>query len=138
MRVILNKADQVDAQQLLRVYGALMWSLGKVFNTPEVVKVYVGSFNTVPPSTDKNPMGAQLFQKEQEARADSAAGCCVCAHQCADTHRVMLRRIAPPGPAARPVQHPGARRGPQGQRVRQAVRPMAAYVAFMPCMLCCI
>lgn len=26
----------------MRVYGALMWSLGKVLNTPEVVRVYIG------------------------------------------------------------------------------------------------
>lgn len=34
--MILNKSDQVDQQQLMRVYGALMWSLGKVFRSPEV------------------------------------------------------------------------------------------------------
>lgn len=28
--------------KLMRVYGALMWSLGKVLNTPEVVRVYIG------------------------------------------------------------------------------------------------
>lgn len=28
----------------MRVYGALMWSLGKVITTPEVPKVFIGSF----------------------------------------------------------------------------------------------
>ncbi|KAF9430334.1 hypothetical protein BGZ94_007336 [Podila epigama] len=44
VRVILNKSDMVNQQQLMRVYGALMWSLGKVIQTPEVVRVYLGSF----------------------------------------------------------------------------------------------
>lgn len=44
IRVVLNKADSVDAQKLIRIYGALMWSLGKVIKTPECVRVYIGSF----------------------------------------------------------------------------------------------
>lgn len=44
LRCVLNKADQVDNQRLLRAFGALMWSLGKVILTPEAMRVYVGSF----------------------------------------------------------------------------------------------
>lgn len=36
IRIVLNKADMIDSNQLLRVYGAMMWSLGKVLRYPEV------------------------------------------------------------------------------------------------------
>jgi EH domain-containing protein 1 len=54
IRVLLNKADTIDSQALLRVYGALMWSLGKVVQTPEVCRVYMSSFWDVPLKTVDN------------------------------------------------------------------------------------
>ncbi|CAD6186752.1 unnamed protein product [Caenorhabditis auriculariae] len=62
IRIVLNKSDMVDHQQLMRVYGALMWSLGKVFKTPEVSRVYIGSFWDHPLHYDIN---RRLFQDEQ-------------------------------------------------------------------------
>uniref|UniRef100_A0A1I8EFT6 Uncharacterized protein n=2 Tax=Wuchereria bancrofti TaxID=6293 RepID=A0A1I8EFT6_WUCBA len=62
IRIVLNKSDMVDHQQLMRVYGALMWSLGKVFKTPEVSRVYIGTFWDHPLHFDIN---RRLFQDEQ-------------------------------------------------------------------------
>jgi len=63
IRCILNKADQIDRQQLMRVYGALLWSLGKTMSAPEVARVYVGSFWQEPLSSMDN---AELFEMEEK------------------------------------------------------------------------
>lgn len=41
---VLNKVDQLDTENLMRVYGALMYQLGKIFHRAEVPRVCVGSF----------------------------------------------------------------------------------------------
>lgn len=63
IRIVLNKADMVDHQQLMRVYGALMWSLGKVLQTPEVARVYIGSFWDKPLTYTANQI---LFEDEKQ------------------------------------------------------------------------
>jgi len=62
IRIVLNKADSISTQQLMRVYGALMWSLGKVMNTPEVCRVFMGSFWDAPLL---NTEQAELLQREE-------------------------------------------------------------------------
>ncbi|XP_046388347.1 EH domain-containing protein 3-like isoform X1 [Ischnura elegans] len=62
IRIILNKADMVNHQELMRVYGGLMWSLGKVFNSPEMSQVYIGSFWDRPLRYDIN---RRLFEDEK-------------------------------------------------------------------------
>ena len=63
IRIVLNKADMVNHQQLMRVYGALMWSLGKILNTPEVPRVYIGSFWNQPLVHTTNQL---LFEIEEQ------------------------------------------------------------------------
>jgi len=51
----------------MRVYGALMWSLGKVVKTPEVMRVYLGSFWDQPYRIKDNE---KLFQAETKDLLD--------------------------------------------------------------------
>ncbi|KAF4680867.1 hypothetical protein FOZ60_003749 [Perkinsus olseni] len=62
IRIVLNKSDMVTTQQLMRVYGALMWSLGKVINTPETSRVFIGSFWDEKLNNDEQ---RNLFEKEE-------------------------------------------------------------------------
>jgi len=63
IRIVLNKADMMTHQQLMRVYGALMWSLSKIMGAPEVTRVFVGSFWNQPLQHMGN---RDLFECEQE------------------------------------------------------------------------
>ncbi|XP_022657427.1 uncharacterized protein LOC111248775 [Varroa destructor] len=62
IKIVLNKSDTVNTQQLMRVYGALMWSLGKVMATPEAARVYIGSFWENPWVHEEN---RHLFEEEE-------------------------------------------------------------------------
>jgi len=62
IRIILNKSDQVPSGQLMRIYGAMMWTLKEVIDTPEVVRVYIGSFWDEPLVNDEL---RRLFESEE-------------------------------------------------------------------------
>ncbi|KAK7096651.1 sarcalumenin-like [Littorina saxatilis] len=48
LRLILNKADTVTPQELMRVYGALFWSLAPLVHEVEPPRVYIGSMWSQP------------------------------------------------------------------------------------------
>ena len=50
IRILLNKVQQIDTQQLMRVYGALMWSLGKVLLHPNRFVNMLALIRPPPPS----------------------------------------------------------------------------------------
>ncbi|XP_040212507.1 sarcalumenin isoform X5 [Rana temporaria] len=62
IRIILNKADNLATQELMRVYGALFWSLAPLINVTEPPRVYVSSFwpEDYQPETHR-----ELFLKEE-------------------------------------------------------------------------
>lgn len=53
---------QVNTQQLMRVYGALMWGMSRVVKSPEVPKVYIGNFSEHPYANEEN---IHLLDKER-------------------------------------------------------------------------
>ena len=92
IRVVLNKADTVDTQALMRVYGALMWSLGKVSGTPEVKRVYISSFWERP---FQNTDNATLFEIERGGPVQGATGfAAVLGGAKADARRARMRLSA--------------------------------------------
>ena len=44
IRIVLNKADSVGAQELMRIYGSLFWTLSNLVSSTEPPRVYVSSF----------------------------------------------------------------------------------------------
>ncbi|MGH0170350.1 UNVERIFIED_CONTAM: hypothetical protein FKN15_000810 [Acipenser sinensis] len=62
IRIILNKADSLVTQDLMRVYGALFWSLAPLINVTEPPRVYVSSFWPLDYAADTS---RELFKKEE-------------------------------------------------------------------------
>ncbi|CUI14126.1 sarcoplasmic reticulum glycoprotein, putative [Bodo saltans] len=44
VRIVLNKSDSINTQELMRVYGSLFWNLSNMISSTEPPRVYVGSF----------------------------------------------------------------------------------------------
>lgn len=62
VRIVMNKADMVGPQELMRVYGSLFWNLSNLINTTEPPRVYVSSFWDQPYRPGTNH---QLFTDEK-------------------------------------------------------------------------
>uniref|UniRef100_A0A8C6S884 Sarcalumenin n=1 Tax=Neogobius melanostomus TaxID=47308 RepID=A0A8C6S884_9GOBI len=67
LRLILNKADTVSTQDLMRVYGALFWSMAPLVNVTEPPRVYVSSFWPLDYTGDTS---RELFMKEEISLLD--------------------------------------------------------------------
>lgn len=64
VRLVLNKVNALNPFELVRVTGALMWSLSKVINTPEMPHVFVGSFKDEQEGDHSPELGAFMRTEE--------------------------------------------------------------------------
>ncbi|CAN9510084.1 unnamed protein product [Ophioblennius macclurei] len=67
IRLILNKADSLTNQDLMRVYGALFWSMAPLINVTEPPRVYVSSFWPQDYAVDTS---RELFMREEISLLD--------------------------------------------------------------------
>uniref|UniRef100_A0A8C4R7I2 Sarcalumenin n=1 Tax=Eptatretus burgeri TaxID=7764 RepID=A0A8C4R7I2_EPTBU len=67
IRIVLNKADSLSTQELMRVYGALFWSLAPLINVTEPPRVYVSSFW---PRAFRVNTNSRLFLMEETSLLD--------------------------------------------------------------------
>jgi len=65
VRIILNKADSLSLTDFVRSYGGLMYALGRVFDTPELKRIYVGSFK----EGEYNPVSENMHSVFKEDQA---------------------------------------------------------------------
>ncbi|XP_075678323.1 EH domain-containing protein 3-like [Dermatophagoides pteronyssinus] len=62
LRIVLNKTDLVTEQEMIRIFGALMWFLGQSLEMKEVIQIYVGSFWGKPFGDEKR---RKLYEHEE-------------------------------------------------------------------------
>ena len=48
MRIVLNKADEITAEELLRIQGNLIWNVSPLMASMEPPTLYAGSFWSKP------------------------------------------------------------------------------------------
>uniref|UniRef100_A0A0B7A239 Dynamin-type G domain-containing protein n=2 Tax=Arion vulgaris TaxID=1028688 RepID=A0A0B7A239_9EUPU len=68
LKILLNKADTITQQELMKVYGALFWNLAPLVNSVEPPRVYVGSFWSK--SKNQHSLATLFLEEEQTLMLD--------------------------------------------------------------------
>lgn len=94
IRLILNKADSLSTQDLMRVYGALFWSMAPLINATEPPRVYVSSFW---PQDYASDTSRDLFMKEEMSLMEDLNQVSTHTHTHSACAIIKLRLLFPPG-----------------------------------------